>query len=60
MNGTLTHHLIDANGATLDHLDSLVTKMATAEGIAEELKRRDPTALGVRMNTIRNRAEEIV
>ena len=60
LNGTLTQHLIDTNEAALDLMDSLVKQMAVAEGVTEELKRRDQMAWVGRMNNIRNRAEEIV
>ena len=60
MHGTLTQHLIDTNKAALDMIDSLVKQMAKAEGVTEELKRKDQIAWVGRMNNIRNRAEEIV
>ncbi len=60
MQGTLTQHLIDTNETALDMMDSLVKQMATAEGVTEELKRKDQMAWVGRMNNIRNRAEEIV
>ena len=60
MQGTLTQHLIDTNEAALDMMEALVSKMAFTEGVTEELKRRDQMAWVQRMNSIRNRAEEIV
>ena len=60
LNGTLTQHLIDTNAAAMDMLESLVKQMAKAEGVTEELKRRDQLGWVRRMNSIRNRAEEIV
>ena len=60
LKGTLTQHLIDTNEAALDLMDSLVKQMAIAEGVTEELKRKDQMAWVGRMNNIRNRAEEIV
>ena len=60
LNGTLTRHLIDTNAAAMDMLESLVKQMAKAEGVTEELKRRDQLGWVRRMNNIRNRAEEIV
>ena len=60
LNGTLTQHLIDTNEAALDLMDSLVKQMAKAEGVTEDLKRRDQLGWVGRMNNIRNRAEEIV
>ena len=60
MNGTLTQHLIDTNEAALDMMDTLVKQMAKAEGVTEDLKRRDQMAWVGAMNNIRNRADEIV
>ena len=60
LNGTLTKHLIDTNTEALDLMESLVKQMATAEGVTEEIKRRDQLGWVRRMNNIRNRAEEIV
>ena len=60
LNGTLTQHLIDTNTEALDLMESLVKQMAKAEGVTEELKRRDQLDWVRRMNNIRNRAEEIV
>jgi hypothetical protein len=60
LNGTLTQHLIDTNTEALDLMESLVKQMAKAEGVTEELKRRDQLGWVRRMNNIRNRAEEIV
>lgn len=60
LNDTLTRHLIDTNTEALDLMESLVKQMAKAEGVTEELKRRDQLGWVRRMNNIRNRAEEIV
>lgn len=60
LQGTLTQHLIDTNTEALDLMESLVRQMAKAEGVTEELKRRDQLGWVRRMNNIRNRAEEIV
>lgn len=60
LNGTLTQHLIDTNEAAMDMLDTLVKQMAKAEGVTEALKRQDQMEWVQRMNSIRNRAEEIV
>ena len=59
LKGTLTQHLIDTNTEALDLMESLVKQMAKAEGVTEELKRRDQLGWVRRMNSIRNRAEEI-
>ena len=60
MNGTLTQHLIDTNEAALDMMETLVKQMAAADGVTEDLKRRDQMAWVGAMNNIRNRADEIV
>ena len=60
MNGTLTQHLIDTNDAALDMMDTLVKQMAKAEGVTEDLKRRDQMAWVGANNNIRARADEIV
>ena len=60
MKGTLTQYLIDTNEAALDMMETLVKQMAAAEGVTEDLKRRDQMAWVGAMNNIRNRADEIV
>ena len=60
LKGTLTQHLIDTDKAARDMMDTLLRQMAQAEGVTEELKRRDQMAWVQRMNSIRTRAEEIV
>lgn len=60
LKGTLTQHLIDTNEAALDMMDTLVKQMAAAEGVTEALKQRDQMTWVGQMNSIRNRAEEIV
>ncbi|MBQ9189879.1 MAG: TnpV protein [Clostridia bacterium] len=60
MKGTMTQHLIDTNEAALDMMETLVKQMAAAEGVTEDLKRRDQMAWVGAMNNINNRADEIV
>ena len=60
MKGVLTQHLIDTNEAALDMMETLVKQMAATEGVTEDLKRHDQMAWVGRMNSIRNRADEIV
>ena len=60
LQGTPIRHLIDTNAAAMDTLESLVKQMAKAEGVTEEIKRRNQLGWVRRMNNIRNRAEEIV
>ena len=42
------------------HLDCIIAQMKEVEGITEELKARDQMAWVRAMNSIRNRAEEII
>ena len=60
LQGTLTQHLIDINTEALDLMNTLVKQMAKTEGVTEDLKRRDQLGWVGRMNSIRNRTEEIV
>ena len=60
LKGTLTQHLIDTDEAAQEMMGTLLRQMAQTEGVTEELKRRDQMAWVQRMNSIRNRAEEIV
>ena len=50
----------DLNGDAYNLLHTLIRQMAKAEGITEDLKRRDPMAWIGAMNNICARAEEIV
>ena len=43
-----------------DLLETIIQQMAESQGVDEELKARDPLAWVGAMNSIRNRAEEIV
>ncbi len=60
LQGTLTQHLNDTNTAAFNLMDTPVKQMAKAVGVTEELKRRDQLGWVGRMNSIRNRTEEIV
>ena len=60
MKGALMQHLIDTNESALDMMDRLVKQMAATEGVTEALKRRDQMAWVGQMNSILNRASEIV
>ena len=60
LKGTLIQHLMDTDEAAQDMMETLIRQMAQAGGVTEELKRRDQMAWVQRMNSIRNRAEEIV
>ena len=58
--GKLPDYLADVNEQAEEMLSQLVKQMAKDEGIDEALKRRDQLDWVQRMNSIRNRAEEIV
>ena len=60
LSGKLTRHLQDIDQAARDQMASLTRQLAAAEGVTESLKARDPLAWVRRMNSIRNRAEEVV
>ena len=60
LSGTLTQHLLDIDQAAREQMASLVPQLAAAEGVTEALKSRDQMEWVRRMNSIRNRAEEMV
>ncbi len=60
LSGTLTQHLLDIDQAARDQMASLTRQLAAAEGVTEALKSRDQLEWVRRMNSIRNRAEEMV
>ena len=60
MNGRLQSYLREIDDQAEEMLFQLVKQMAKAEGVDEELERRDQLGWVQRMNSIRNRAEEIV
>ena len=60
LSGSLDSHLAQIDVQAQEMLTSLVTQMANAEGVTEELKANDQMEWVRRMNSIRNRAEEIV
>ena len=60
MNGTLNDYLKSVNAEAEEMLFQLVKQMAKAEGVTEQLKATDQLEWVRRMNSIRNRAEEIV
>ena len=53
-------YLADLNEQAQERLDRIMQQMKEAEGITEKLKAADPMAWVQRMNSIRNRAEEII
>lgn len=60
MNGTLKQYLREVDEQADEMLYGLVSQMATDEGVNEALKRQDQMLWVQRMNSIRNRAEEVV
>ena len=60
LSGELWTYLADLNEQAQEQLDRIIQQMKTAEGVTEALKAADPTAWVQRMNSIRNRAEEII
>ena len=60
LNGTLEGYLKEVNQAATEMLESLVRQYATAEGVTEALKRTDQLGWVQKMNSIRNRVEEVL
>ena len=60
LSGMLWTYLADINEQEQERLEMLVEQMKTAEGITEKLKAEDQMEWVQRMNSIRDRAEEIV
>lgn len=56
----LNNHLAEINEQAIEMLDRLTEQMAKAEGVTEKLKEENQMLWVARMNSIRNRAEEIV
>ena len=57
---TLAKHVADIDAACRERLDILISAMAKQEGVTEQLKAADQMEWIRRMNSIKNRAEEIV
>ena len=60
LSGKLWTYLADLNEQAQLRLDTLVSQMKAAEEITEALKVRDPMLWVQRLNSIRDRAEEIL
>ena len=60
MNGNLKSYLREVDEQAEEMLFRLVKQMAKDEGVDEAMKRRNQMLWVHRMNSIRNRAEEIV
>ena len=60
LEGQLWTYLADLNEQALERLSLIVEQMKVSEGVTEELKVADQVAWVRAMNSIHNRAEEIV
>ena len=60
LSGKLTEHLLEVDQTARDQLAALTRQLAAAEGVSESLKARDQMEWLRHMNSLRNRAEEIV
>ncbi len=60
LSGQLWTYLADLNEQAQKRLNYIVAQMKESEGITEELKAHDQMAWVKAMNSIRNRAEEII
>ena len=60
LEGTLFKHLAEIDQACNERIENIVSAMAKQEGVTEALKAADQMEWVRRMNSIRNRAEEIV
>lgn len=58
--GKLTAYLADINEQAENMFDQLVRQLAEREGVTEQLKANNQMLWVKKMNSIRNRAEEIV
>ena len=60
LSGKLNDHLADIEEQAQDMMWTLLKQMAKAEGVTEELKRRDQTAWVGAINNIQARVREII
>ena len=60
LSGELWTYLADLNEQAQNRLELIIEQMKTAEGVTEEMKAADQLAWVGAMNSIRNRAEEII
>ncbi|MBR4501570.1 MAG: TnpV protein [Clostridia bacterium] len=60
LNGTLDKYLADAQERAKEMLDKLIRQMARNESVTESLKATDQMEWIRRINSIRDRAEEII
>ena len=60
LSGKMTKHLIGVDAECRERLETLLPQMMQREGVDEALKARDQMEWVRRMNSIQNRAEEIL
>ena len=60
LKGTLNAHLEEIDRQANEMMDRLTAQMAQTEGVTEALKARNQMAWVQAMNSIKNRAEEII
>lgn len=60
LSGKLWTYLADLNEQAQERLSLIIKQMKVSEGVTEELKAADQMAWVGAMNSIRNRAEEII
>jgi len=60
LSGQLWTYLADLNEQAQNRLEVIIDQMKASEGVTEELKAADQMAWVRAMNSIRNRAEEII
>ena len=60
LSGQLWSYLADLNEQAQERLSLIVEQMKASEGVTEKLKATDQMAWVAAMNSIRNRAEEII
>ena len=60
LSGKLTEHLIGVDAECRERLETLLPQMTRREGVDEALKARNQMERVRRMNSIQNRAEEIL
>jgi len=60
MEGTLNPHLEDVDRQAQEMEQHLISQLAQQEGVTEQLKAENQMEWVARMNSIRNRADEIV
>ena len=60
LSGKLTAHFVSVDAECRERLEALLSQMTRQEGVDEALKARDQMEWVRRMNSIQNRAEEIL